>query len=432
MSQPAQVTGLITAIFLFCSPFGTVEAAPPRCDSTSFGALIDETAQILRTLNKDSERRFQDRLQATAKARGWTAQQAATNAASAMDDARLSQFNNEIEELVSRLDRLSVTPKGEVSCDRLNDLRGVRDRLVTVMGQKSGFILAQVDIENSKPSGSSKPVTETAETSAPPSKPSTPPAPPAQALNSTQDNAQSPTSSAAGSSWRPPSWSTDTKENQQDRKRQPDQNSATATALPIRPVAPPKQSRPDDRVAVAAPAKPPEVPLPPVVVASSGYSVLEIRSAGSGVFGTLTSELAGVINHAFQQYGQPNGYIIGNEGSGAFLAGLRYGEGQLYTRLNGTDTGPLPIFWQGPSLGLDVGGDGSRAIFLVYNLEDVNKLYERYPGIDGSAYVAGGVGLTVFKRHRTLIVPIRTGLGLRVGASFAYLKFTSRASWNPF
>ena len=139
-----------------------------------------------------------------------------------------------------------------------------------------------------------------------------------------------------------------------------------------------------------------------------------------------------LVNRTFKQFGQPNAYIVGGEDGGAFLAGLRYGEGKLFTRLNGIDTGPTPIYWQGPTLGADLGANRSQTLFLVYNLQDSTSLYRRFPGLDGSAYVAGGLGMTVYRSGDTLIVPIRTGLGLRLGASIAYLKFTERASLNPF
>jgi hypothetical protein len=179
--------------------------------------------------------------------------------------------------------------------------------------------------------------------------------------------------------------------------------------------------------------------LPPVTVdtalpppSPAGYSVEEIRNAGEGIFGTLTSEFAVVVNYAFKKYGQPNAYIVGDEGGGAFLAGLRYGDGMLFTRVNGVNSVPEKIYWQGPSVGADIGATGSRTLFLVYNLDDPKTLYQRFPGIDGAAYVAGGFGLTVYRNGNTLIVPIRTGLGLRLGASIAYLKFTEHASLNPF
>ncbi len=201
-------------------------------------------------------------------------------------------------------------------------------------------------------------------------------------------------------------------------------------------VLPKPQPNPTPLQPVPAPAALPVpalagIPAPPPPSAS-GFSAEEIHQVGQGVFGSLTSDLAALVNHTFKQFGQPNAYIVGAEGGGAFLAGLRYGEGKLYMRLSGIDTGPVPIYWQGPSLGADLGATGSQALFLVYNLEEQPNLYQRFPGIDGSAYFAGGLGMTVFRSGNTLIVPIRTGLGLRLGASIAYLKFTERASWNPF
>jgi hypothetical protein len=189
-------------------------------------------------------------------------------------------------------------------------------------------------------------------------------------------------------------------------------------------------SAPGQPAPAALPVPAPDIPPPPR--AANAYSATEIRDVGQGIFGSLTSDLAALVNYTFQRFGEPNAYIVGAEGGGAFLAGLRYGEGKLYTRLTSVEAGPVPIFWQGPSIGADLGATGSQTLFLVYNLQEPGGLYRRYPGIDGSAYVAGGLGLTVFRAGDTLIVPIRTGVGLRLGASIAYLKFTERASWNPF
>ncbi len=206
---------------------------------------------------------------------------------------------------------------------------------------------------------------------------------------------------------------------------------APKPAAPLPQKAPALPAQTDTRTASLNPPSntPAAAPAPQI---SGGYTAQEIRDAGKGVFGSLTSEFAILVNHSFKQFGQPNAYIVGDEGGGAFLAGLRYGDGKLYSRLNGVDTGPSPIYWQGPSIGADLGATGSHTLFLVYNLTDSTALYRRFPGIDGSAYVAGGLGMTVYKSGDTLIVPIRTGLGLRLGASIAYLKFTERASLNPF
>jgi len=158
------------------------------------------------------------------------------------------------------------------------------------------------------------------------------------------------------------------------------------------------------------------------------YTFQEIIDAGHGFFGETTGGLAKVVERAFQQYGLPNGYILGQEGSGAFVAGLTYGEGQLYTK----NAGQHPVFWQGPSLGLDYGGQGTRAMMLVYNLPAVDSLYRRYGGISGSAFIVAGVGMTFLKSRDVTIAPIRTGLGARLGINVGYLKLTQQPTWNPF
>ncbi len=158
------------------------------------------------------------------------------------------------------------------------------------------------------------------------------------------------------------------------------------------------------------------------------YSMQEIVDAGHGFFGSTSGGLAKVVERAFQQYGLPNGYILGQEGSGAFVAGLTYGEGQLYTK----NAGQHDVYWQGPSLGLDVGGQGSRAMMLVYNLPSVPALYKRFGGVNGSAYVVAGVGMTVLTDDNIVVVPIRTGIGARLGVSVGYLKLTQQPTWNPF
>lgn len=150
--------------------------------------------------------------------------------------------------------------------------------------------------------------------------------------------------------------------------------------------------------------------------------------AGRGVFGSISASLAAVIDYAFQKFGRPTGYVLGDEGGGAFFAGLRYGEGRLVTKQQGT----RKVYWQGPSAGFDFGVAGSQVMFLVYNVEDHEQMFQRYTGVDGSAYLVGGVGITVLKRGKVLLAPIRTGLGLRVGASLGYLKFTPTPSLNPF
>lgn len=156
----------------------------------------------------------------------------------------------------------------------------------------------------------------------------------------------------------------------------------------------------------------------------------EILQKGHEFFGTTTQELSKVIYHAFDRFGEPNAYIIGEEAGGAIVGGVRYGEGLLNLRTGQQS----PVFWQGPSIGFDVGAEGSKTMMLVYNLSNIPQIFRRYPGVDGSAYVVGGVGLTALSRINdpVIIVPIRTGVGGRLGINIGYLKFTPSPTWNPF
>jgi hypothetical protein len=154
----------------------------------------------------------------------------------------------------------------------------------------------------------------------------------------------------------------------------------------------------------------------------------ELVQAGHSFFGSISRGLAEAIQDVVSKWGLPNGYILGQEGTGAFAVGLRYGEGTLYTR----NAGDMPVFWQGPSLGFDFGGDGARTMMLVYNMRQVTDIFQRFPGIAGSAYLVAGFGITALTADGVTVVPIRSGIGLRLGANVGYLKFTRQPTWNPF
>jgi hypothetical protein len=161
---------------------------------------------------------------------------------------------------------------------------------------------------------------------------------------------------------------------------------------------------------------------------NNGFSIEEITRAGGHFFGGVSRGLAEVIQYAFRHRGEPNGYILGQEAGGAFIAGLQYGEGTLYTR----DAGSHQVFWQGPSLGYDFGAEGSKTMVLVYNLHSPDDIYQTFSGVDGSAYLVGGVGITFLTRGDISLAPIRSGIGLRLGANIGYLKYTRQPTWNPF
>ena len=158
------------------------------------------------------------------------------------------------------------------------------------------------------------------------------------------------------------------------------------------------------------------------------FSMDEIKGTGHRFFGKVSVGFAKVVEYAFQRSGRPNGYILGEEAGGAFVAGLRYGEGVLYTK----DAGEHRVFWQGPSVGYDFGAAGSKTMVLVYNLASPSQIYERFAGVDGSAYLIGGVGVTYLERNNVVLAPIRSGVGLRLGANIGYLKYTRQPTWNPF
>jgi hypothetical protein len=185
----------------------------------------------------------------------------------------------------------------------------------------------------------------------------------------------------------------------------------------------------------ASPAGPPQLPSdaspassPPPPAAR--YSSAEIIDAGHHFFGGISKGIASIVEKAADHWGEPNGYILGEEAGGAFIGGLRYGDGTLYTK----DAGDLRVFWQGPTVGVDLGADGARTMMLVYNLPRTDAIYQQFNGIAGAAYFVAGLGMTALTSadETLVVVPIRSGLGLRLGYNVGYLKFTTAPTWNPF
>jgi hypothetical protein len=165
-------------------------------------------------------------------------------------------------------------------------------------------------------------------------------------------------------------------------------------------------------------------PTPPV---NGTYAAKDLVDAGGRFFGSVSQGLAAVVERAVSQYGLPNGYILGEEGSFALIAGARYGEGTLYTR----NAGQHHLYWQGPSIGADIGGTGDKVMMLIYNLPAVPAIYDRFPGVQGTAHVVAGFGMTVLARDNVTIVPIISGIGARLGVNVGYLKFTDHQTFNP-
>ena len=159
-----------------------------------------------------------------------------------------------------------------------------------------------------------------------------------------------------------------------------------------------------------------------------GYSQNEILEAGRHFFGSVSKGLASVVEYAFSKSGRPNGYILGEDAGGAFIAGLRYGEGTLYTK----DAGSHKVYWQGPSIGYDFGGEGSKTMVLVYNLRDPFEIYNATPACRARPISLAAWASSTRRMEMSRWRPSAPGSGLRLGANVGYLKYTRTPTWNPF
>jgi hypothetical protein len=165
-----------------------------------------------------------------------------------------------------------------------------------------------------------------------------------------------------------------------------------------------------------------------IAKSKSTFTTEEIVSKGHQFFGKASRGISEAIEYLFQSQGEPTAYIVGEEGSGAMIGGLRFGEGTIYYK----DGTTQKIYWQGPSVGFDFGGNGSRTMVLVYNSDSPRELYKRFIGVEGSAYLVGGIGVNLQKYRNITLAPIRTGVGARFGANVGYLKYSRNPTWNPF
>jgi hypothetical protein len=174
------------------------------------------------------------------------------------------------------------------------------------------------------------------------------------------------------------------------------------------------------------PADPSGAELPTADQAT--YQDDDLLGAAEGVFGKGAEGLGKLIEDILKKQGKPNGYIVGREGGGAFIVGLRYGSGTLHHKVEGEK----PVYWTGPSIGLDAGANAGSTFVLVYNLYDSEDLYKRFPSGEGVAYLVGGFNASYLRRGDIVLIPIRVGAGLRLGANVGYMKFSKKQRWLPF
>lgn len=166
----------------------------------------------------------------------------------------------------------------------------------------------------------------------------------------------------------------------------------------------------------------------PKEASADTYGKDDLIGAAEGVFGKGAQGLAGIIEDILRKQGEPNGYITGREAGGAIAVGLRYGSGTLHHKVEGN----RPVYWTGPSLGFDLGANAANAFVLVYNLNDTKELYERYPAGEGQAYLVGGFHVSYLRKGDVVLIPVRMGAGLRLGANLGYMKFSQKQRWVPF
>jgi hypothetical protein len=186
----------------------------------------------------------------------------------------------------------------------------------------------------------------------------------------------------------------------------------------------PAAAAPGTNAAASGAARPAAAPAQ----RDDGYEMGEIVRAADGAFGKASESVAKVIEQVFADLGRPNAYIVGREGAGALIVGLRYGQGQLHSKVEGERT----VHWTGPSLGPDIGGDASRSFTLVYNLHDTADIFQRFPAVEGRAYFIGGVSANYHQHGDIILVPIRLGAGWRLGANVGYLKYSKDTRIFPF
>ena len=218
-----------------------------------------------------------------------------------------------------------------------------------------------------------------------------------------------------------------------------DPNNANADLAPVpssegsantQPAAPPPPAPAEATAApeAASPPAPASQPANTAAAADPTYHQEDVISAAEGVFGKGAEGLAKMIESILKDQGEPNAYIAGREAGGAIGLGLRYGSGTLFHKVEGNQ----PIYWTGPSLGFDLGGNGAKTFMLVYNLYDTNDIFKRFPGGEGAVYVIGGFNASYQRRGDIVVIPIRLGVGWRLGANVGYLKFSRKSQILPF
>src|SRR5262245_25647385 len=383
---------MILGMVLSLGVLSAAEAA--QCSKDDFGKAVDQAGAALRKLNADNAPRLRAKMRELKERKGWSDADFEDKALSAVQDERIEAYNAQANDLLAKLDTLgSIEPASDADCGKISELSAASLELQATIKAKTAYTLSKLD----------QMLAPAAPPAAEPKKAAEKPAEGAKAREPARPAPAVPPKMATAPSKAPEAsaWSAQTKNDH---------------ARDVAVLEPPRQAS--------------LAPMPPGNLAADedGYSIDEIMAASAGFFGKVSANLGAVIEYLFQKSGRPTGYVLGTEGGGALLAGVRYGSGTLYLRSGGSQK----IHWHGPSLGTDVGAEGSKTLFLIYRLGSPEQMYASFTGIDGSAYLVGGVGATFVTNGTVIMAPIRSGMGLRLGANIGYIRFTPKATWNPF
>jgi hypothetical protein len=386
------MTALVAAALL---GGGRAFATAATCSKEDFGQAVDRAGAQLRKLNAEQIPQVQAKIRKLKESKGWEDEKAYET----LQDERMAAFDAQANDLLAKIDGLgTIEASGELQCGRLDELTAASLELQATVKAKAAYTLSKLDqmlgegpVVDLK-AAEAKPKAEPKKKVAEPKKPA-----PDARPESEQTALQTPAKPAVPKAPETSTWSTQT------------------------------QSHTPKDGAVVEPSSTDQYG-PPLTPDEEGYSIQEIMAASEGFFGKVSANLAAVIEQLFRKSGRPTAYVLGGEGGGAFLAGVRYGKGTLYLRSGTTQK----IYWHGPSVGTDVGAEGSKTLFLIYKLHSPDELYATFTGIDGSAYLVGGVGATLVGNGKVIMAPIRSGLGLRLGANIGYIRFTPHGTWNPF
>ncbi|MCB1526686.1 MAG: DUF1134 domain-containing protein [Hyphomicrobiaceae bacterium] len=419
LKSPARIafTYVLAAIaVLFCSTQIGIQSAiaASSCTADDFATAVDKVGASLRKFNAEHGPKVAAAVSALQKKRGWSDAELEEKSIEYLHTPRVAELDAKANDLLSEIDTLGeFDAKAPPDCVRLSALKKAESDLIAVMREKfdlSQKALASAMAENGSQDRSAVSQAGQEKTKSQP-KASTPPQ-----ANSTSHQPATPAAATARKT-KPAAGERSALKSAPQPKTSGEWDVATARSNePVATGAP----QGDDTVAA-------NLQMPPPVDEQS-YTIDEIKAATRGFFGTISTNLASVIEYAFSNFGRPTAYVLGTEGGGAFLAGARFGKGELFMRAGNRQK----VYWHGPSIGYDFGAEGSRTLFLIYQLHVADDLFRRFGGVDGSAYVLGGVGLTVLKGGPVLMAPIRTGVGLRLGANIGYVRFTRNATWNPF